>query len=77
MRSTEINYDMCMREHKNVLIEHDKELKRLAYKEDVLRVKMPKEKHQKDYDIMINGIFNLFRDKYWNYKSKSPKRDTL
>lgn len=53
MRSTEINYDMCVREHKNVLIEHDKELKRLAYKEDVLKVKILKDKHQTDYDIMI------------------------
>lgn len=38
LRTAQINHDAAIRTHKNILFEHDKELKRLAYKEDVLKV---------------------------------------
>lgn len=38
LRTTQLNHGIAVRGHKNAMIEHDKDLKRLAYKEDVLKV---------------------------------------
>lgn len=38
LRSTQVDHQAALRNHKNAQIEHDKDLKRLAHKEEVLKV---------------------------------------
>ena len=39
MRSTQVNHEAAVRSHKSAQIEHDKDVKRLAHKEEVLKVR--------------------------------------
>lgn len=39
LRSTQVDHEAAVRNYKNAQIEHDKDLKRLAHKEEVLKVR--------------------------------------
>lgn len=70
LRSTQINHEAAISVNKTTLLDHDKELKRLGHKEDVLKVNLCLNAQMHNRTISLLNVYFYKRNKLLSCKNK-------